>query len=185
MAGGMTAPQVVTMFTNSLEHRTNQVAGYYRNFLGRATDPYSVGWVAELMAGVSEQKVVEGILSSPEYLSSHTDPSLFVRDLYLEVLGRQGEDSGIAGWESALSSGTSQAAVVASFVESAEANDQIVDSLYTADLHRPREVGTSAVWTILLAQGFSAGDIASAIISSPEYASYATLQVVPAPDPIP
>ncbi len=169
MAGGMTAQQVAALFTNSLEHRTNQVTAFYREFLHRETDPFSAGWVAQLLSGVSEETVAERILSSPEYLSAHTDPSLLVRDLYLDVLGRQGEASGIAGWQSALAAGATPRAVVARFVESTEANDQIVASLYTADLQRPRELGTSGPWTTLLNQGTPAGTVATRIISSPEF----------------
>ncbi len=184
MSNGTTAQQVATLINNSPEHRTDQVAAFYSAFLHRGTDPYSVGWVQELESGVSEEKVAEGILSSNEYLSAHTDSSLFVHDLYLDVLGRQGEAVGIAAWEADLAAGMTQTAVVARFVESPEANDQIVESLYTADLNRQREGGGSATWTTLLAEGVSAGNVASGILSSPEFQSDSTPAGITVP-PIP
>ena len=169
MAGGMTTEQVAAGINNSPEHRTDQVAAYYAEFLHRATDPVSQGWVADLMNGMSEQAVVEGILNSPEYLASHTDPSLLVRDLYLDVLGRQGSDDELASGQAALASGMSAAAYIATFVEGSEANDQIVEDLYTAGLHRDREPGTSDLWTTMLAASDSASDITTGILSSDEF----------------
>jgi len=169
LAGGMPPRQVAVGFTNSLEHRINQVDAFSRAFLHRATDPMAMNWVAELMAGVSEQTVSEQILNSPEYQAAHTDPALMIRDLYLDVLGRQGTTAEIGGWQSALAAGATRESVVAGFVQSAEANDQIVASLYATALHRPREGQTAAIWTTLLEANKSASDVANGILSSPEF----------------
>ena len=169
MADGETAAQVSAGFVNSLEHRTDEVISYYQDFLHRATDPMAAGWVADLMNGKSEESVVQGILDSPEYLSAHTDPSLLVHDLYLDVLGRQGTTAEVAGWQAAIAAGTTPQSVVASIVTSPEANDQIVESLYTGWLHRQREGATADTWTTMLNANESATAVETGILASDEY----------------
>jgi fibronectin-binding autotransporter adhesin len=173
---GMTRQEVAVGFINSPEHRQDQVNAYYEEFLHRAPDPGSATWVNDLLSGVSEEDVVEGILDSPEYQSAHQDSTQFVQDLYIDVLGRQGESSGVSGWLTALASGTSREAVVAAFVQSTEAIDQVVDSFYTAYLHRQPEPVTSDIWVTMLEQpDGSASDVATGILSSPEFEQDATI----------
>ena len=173
---GMTRQQVALGFLNSLEHRQDEVHAYYEEFLHRAPDPTSAIWVNELQAGVPEAKVVEGFLDSAEYQSEHQDATLFVRDLYIDVLGRQGESAGLASWQSALTSGDSREAIVAAFVESVEADDQMVQSFYQAFLHRPREQGTTSThWvTMLESPSGSAAEAQAGILASAEYDRDAT-----------
>ncbi len=165
---GTSPLQVAERIINSPEHRTEQVTAMYADFLHRAADPGSAYWVGQLLAGVSERAVAEGILDSPEYQSSHADPTLLVRDLYLDVLGRQGDAGGVAYLQSALAAGATPASVVAYFVESPEANDQVVDGLYAAYLHRPRDAGAVAS-TNLLASDVPPAAVAASILSSPEF----------------
>ncbi len=172
LAGGMTPTQVAAGFVGSIEHRTDEVASYYESFLHRAADPSSVYWVDLLMNGASEQQVVEGFLASPEYQAEHADPSLYVRDLYLDVLGRQGSDQEVALGVGALAAGTSRTSLAASFVQSTEANDQVVDSLYVSSLHRQREGGTSSdYWTNELSRDVSAANVMLGILVSDEFVS--------------
>ena len=174
---GMTRQQVAAGFVNSPEHRRDQVDAYYEEFLHRAPDPTSAAWVDDLLAGASEESVVEGILDSPEYQTAHQDSSLFVTDLYIDVLGRQGGATELSGWQAALTKGTSRQQVVADFVQSTEAIDQIVESFYTAFLHRQREAVTSDSWVTLLEQpDGSATDVATGILSSPEFDQDATIR---------
>ena len=169
MDAGMPAGLVAFGFNNSLEHRTNEVVGYYRDFLGRGLDPTASFWIDRLMNGAPESAVVEGILGSREYNLAHANSTTFARDLYLEVLGRQGGDSEIQGWVDELATGMTRAQVVAGFVESYEANDAIVESLYSTALHRPREAGTSDYWVVLLGTRKSAAVVAACIESSDEF----------------
>ena len=167
---GTTRQAVAARFINSPEHREDQVYTYYEEFLHRAPDPTSADWINDLLSGVSEETVVEGFLDSPEYQSAHQDPSLFVNDLYIDVLGRHGEAADLTAWQATLAAGTSPEAIVARFVNSTEAIDQLVDSFYTSYLHRQPEQGTSAPWFNMLKQpDGSASDVASGILASGEY----------------
>jgi hypothetical protein len=170
MQSGMTRSEVAEGFINSPEDRQNEVNAYYEEFLHRVPDATAVSWVNDLEAGVSEQVVVEGILNSPEYQSEHQDPTEFVQDLYIDVLGRVGEGQGVTAWVSALDSGFTREQVVADFVQSNEAVDQLVDSYYTAFLHRQPEIGTSGSWFSLMeSSDASAGEVAAGILSSLEF----------------
>ncbi|WP_435011947.1 Ig-like domain repeat protein (plasmid) [Tundrisphaera lichenicola] len=167
---GATRTQVSQAFVNSTEHRQDQVAAYYHEFLNRTPDSSSTYWVNQLQHGVSEEQVVQGFLNSPEYQAAHKDPTLFVRDLYLEVLGRQGDEAGIAGWVGAMASGVARKSVTAAFVRSAEAAEQIVESFYVSYLHRPTGGVASNPWTLSLeTPGGSATKVAIGILASNEF----------------
>ncbi len=168
---GASSGQVAMGFINSAEHRTDEVYTYYSSILHRAPDPSSTHWVNLLESGVSEQKVIQAFINSNEYQSAHSDSSTYIRDLYLDVLGRQGSDAEVTSFQTKMTAGTSRQAVAASFVESAEAYDQVVDSLYTASLRRQREMGSSNYWTTKLSQGVSVGNVAVGILSSDEFIS--------------
>jgi hypothetical protein len=172
---GTTEQEVVMGFINSPEHCQDEVNCYYEEFLHRAPDPSSTVWVNELLAGVSEETITEDFLDSPEYQAANQDSTQFVENLYLDVLGRQGDSSEVAGWLTALASGTSRESVVASFVQSTEAIDQVVDSFYTAYLHRQAEPVSSDVWATMLEQPDGlASDVATGILASPEIDQDAT-----------
>jgi Domain of unknown function (DUF4214) len=179
MTAGLTQADVAEDFVNSAEHRQDEVNAYYEEFLHRAPDPTSAFWVDKLMNGVSEETIAAAILDSAEYQSAHQDSTVFVQALYTDVLGRVGEGEGVTGWVAALNTGTSRAQVVSDFIHSTEAIDQVVDSFYTAFLHRSRELGsTSAPWvTMLEAPDGSASDVASGILASPEFIQDATTAV--------
>jgi Bacterial Ig domain/Domain of unknown function (DUF4214) len=170
MNSGMTSQAVALGFVNSLEHRQDQVRAFYQEFLHRAPDPASAYWVNALRSGVSEETVAEGILNSAEYQRAHQDPALFIHDLYIDVLGRQGEPTGVAAWNAVLASGLSRQAIEADFVQSIEASHQIVNGFYAAYLHRPAEVVESDAYvTMLEAPGGSATDVALDILASSEF----------------
>ncbi|WP_435009062.1 MBG domain-containing protein [Tundrisphaera lichenicola] len=166
---GMTRPQVADRFVNSLEHRQQQVISYYQQFLHRAPDSRSVDWVHKLLAGVSEERVVKGFLASNEYQTAHADPDHFVHDLYLDVLGRQGEESGLAAWQSNLAAGMSRRAVEAYFVDSREPAEQLVTSFYASYLRRQPDPA-SKIWVAMLeAPGGSATDVVVGFLVSKEF----------------
>ena len=171
MTSGETRQGVAHDFVNSSEHRQDEVMAFYRDFLHRATDPFAIVWVNQLLAGVSEETVAAEILDSPEYqASSHGDSTTFVDNLYLDVLGREGDTAGVAGWEAELTSGADRAAVIASFVNSAEAIDQVVEGFYSAYLHRQPEAGTSSYWASMLGTvGGSVSDVAIGILGGSEF----------------
>ena len=169
MDQGLDREGVARGFVNSPEHRRQQVEGFYQAFLGRSTDPLAENWVDALLAGASEEAVAEAILNSAEYQSSHQDTAVLVHDLYLDVLGRQGEDSGVSEYVSAVASGVSRAAIVSRFVRSAEATDQILDGFYSSYLRRGRDPRSGSWAEQLNAPAGSASPVAIGILASDEF----------------
>src|SRR6185437_8885885 len=129
---GMTFQQVATGFMNSTEHRWDQVAYYYQDFLNRAPDTLAQFWVDGLQAGAGEPAVVQGIIASPEYQSQHATDTSYVGALYLQVLGRQGTAEELAFWDAVLASGMSRAGVASGFVHAPESQGRAVVGDYAS-----------------------------------------------------
>jgi hypothetical protein len=97
----------------------------YQAAFDRAPDAAGLGfWINFMDAGMSLNDVAAGFMASSEFKTmygenpSHAD---FVDKLYLNVLHRQGEPSGVAFWMTALDNpAISAASVLAAFAESHE-----------------------------------------------------------------
>ena len=170
IGSGMTIQQVAEGFVDSVEHRQDEVESYYEEFLHRTTDAGAATWVNAMLAGASEEDVAEAILDSPEYQAAHPDATGFIQNLYVDVLGRPADTAGVAVWQAALASGQARSAVVSDFVNSTEAVDQAVESIYGSLLHRQPEALISDQWADMLeAPNASVSDVAVGILSSPEF----------------
>src|SRR5262249_36301473 len=77
-----------------------QVANWYRRFLGREPDAGGLaGWVEGMRHGNSPEKTVAGILGSDEYYAksgNRTDG--FIRALYRDLLGREPTEAELMSW---------------------------------------------------------------------------------------
>jgi hypothetical protein len=177
--------------TPSSDAATAYVNSLYLAVLGRTGAASEVeSWLVKMNDGMTDQEVALGFVNSPEhrenqvttyygeFLHRAPDPAsiVWIDDLYIDVLGRDGEASGIASWQADLASGASRVAIEASFVESPEADGQMVQSFYTAFLHRQREPGTTSNgWVNMLeATNGSATDVAVGILASSEFDQDAT-----------
>ena len=170
MQTGTTIPEVAEGFVNSPEHRQDEVDSYYEEFLHRTPDSLAAGWVEDLLNGASEESVAEAILDSPEYQTAHQAPGALVQGLYQDILGRTPDAAGYADWNSALGSGVSPQEVIAGFVGSPEAIDQVIENYYEGYLHRQPDLPTSAAWAqVLESPNGSASDLAVSLLSSAEF----------------
>ncbi len=164
---GVSRRQVAHAVFDSVEHRQQEVAAYSKAFLGTSSLAGSDRLVRRLRRDGSEQAVVRSILNSPAYQSAHADPSLLVRDLYLEVLGQQPTSTEVAGWTSLLSAGLSRRVLVDRFVNSAAVDEQIVQSFYAIYLHtQPNAAEIRDATAILESRGGSATKLAVNILGS-------------------
>lgn len=111
-------------FTPDLE--AAQIARMYYTVLGRAPEFKGAhDWVETIMEpqNRSIQDLAPGFYNSEEFKIRYgegTSDVEFVRLLYRNVLGREGEQAGVDGWTQKLAAGGSRAEVVASISESAE-----------------------------------------------------------------
>jgi hypothetical protein len=129
-AGG-TPLQVAQGVWDSAEHRGMQVDQFYAAYLQRPAD--AVGrafWVNALLSGQGEDAVARDFLTSPECLRTHPDTTSYLTGLYEEVLGRDPDAVGLAGWQQAVQNGLSRAALADGFLNSAEAQVQRVELYY-------------------------------------------------------
>jgi hypothetical protein len=169
-SGQLTRAQVASDIVNSVEHRTAEVNEFYEVLLHRplntATDPGAGGWVQQLLNGVSEAAVVQGIMSSAEFQNDFADSAAFVQELYFAVLGRSASQQEINMVVAQLNSGTSRAAIEAGVVNSPESTERQVAGFYAAFLHRSPDPGAS-MWVNQLLAGTSASQVEINILTEP------------------
>lgn len=93
-------------------------------------------WIDSLEKGQSLQQIASRFRQSPEFSEKYGDltDGEFVRQLFRNILGREGAQGGIAFWQSKLEAGNSQALVLRQFSESPE-NRRKTDDLF-AEMHR-------------------------------------------------
>jgi hypothetical protein len=106
-----------------VDDHTAIVARMYDAALDRQADgPGIKGWTGALKGGLSLRAMADGFTGSAEFQMKHgtLDDVSFVRQLYRNVLDREGEQSGVDAWISGIRSGMSRADVVVGFSESQE-----------------------------------------------------------------
>jgi hypothetical protein len=121
----------------SAEGLTQVVDGFYVKLLGRqAVGGEASGWVSFLEQGATQEQVMAGIVSSPEFAShanalvggSNPDAN-FVQALYQVLLGRTGSTGEVAGWMGVLGS-MGRYGVASDFLSSQEFRSDVVRQLY-------------------------------------------------------
>lgn len=148
------------------------ISSLYQDLLGRiASQPEIAAWSA-LAAATPSEVIVADIMSTPEYHNG------FVNTVYQQFLGRLPDPAGLTGWSTAMSSGTLEEQVRASFASSPEyflkngANPvSFVEALYTNVLRRVPDPAGVAYWLGRLALGTSPLEVATGFVVGAEYAS--------------
>ncbi|MCR9127308.1 MAG: DUF4214 domain-containing protein [Rhodobacteraceae bacterium] len=142
MAGGAARAQVVLGFSDSAEFIRNtqaeadqwlaahtdavwsdDVYRLYQATLDRAPDLAGFrGWADSLGNGTPFSAAVTGFVASREFQNTYgvLDDAGFVDLLYRNVLGREGDAEGVAGWLGVLAAGGTREDVVAGFSQSPE-----------------------------------------------------------------
>lgn len=106
------------------EGYSDSVVRLYSAGLGR--DPEQNGfdfWINEYTSGRwSFSEMAAFFVTSPEFNASYgaLDQDGFIRQIYRNVLGREGEAGGVAYWNSQMTAGVSRATVLMRFAESPE-----------------------------------------------------------------
>jgi hypothetical protein len=140
LKGGLSRAEVLVGFSESPENidktrgaieeglwvRDDQaaiIARMYDTVLDRLPDaPGLLAWKGGLQGGMSLNQVADGFTNSPEFQAKYgaLDNEAFVKQLYLNVLDREGEPSGVEAWKGGLDGGVSRSQVVLGFSESPE-----------------------------------------------------------------
>lgn len=144
---GATRESVAASIYNSPEQRYNQVAAYYRKFLGRNGSVQEVqGFVNAFLNGSTENQVISTFLLSDEYQIANPPINLFITGLYNSLLNRAPDSAGLATYSQALRTGVTREAVVLSFLNSTEYCSDQVSAEYLAILGRGVDPSGSAFW---------------------------------------
>jgi hypothetical protein len=147
----------------------------YRDFLKREGDASGVGyWAGELQAGrLSRAAMVEAFLLSGEF-ETRVAP---IARLYLAFFGRVPDYPGLAGWSSALASGTALAVIADAFAASSEftstygslTDGAFIDLVYRNVLGRSADAAGHAFWLAeLSARRITRGGLMAAFSESEE-----------------
>ncbi|OWV57398.1 hypothetical protein CDZ98_15475 [Mameliella alba] len=139
----LTRERVLLLFSEGPEHRAktavalhdfedtrdittwaDDVYRLYRTIFDREPEPGGFeGWVRALASGsTSLPDVIENFMNSPEFQATYSDTTndAFVTLLYNNVLKRNPDPGGLAGWVEALDNGMERATLVRFFMESPE-----------------------------------------------------------------
>jgi hypothetical protein len=107
--------------------------------------------------------------SAPPTQVTGTPNERFVGQVYLDLLERPVDPSGLAAWTGALERGTTHAAAVQIIKDSPEYKTLVVQGYYRLYLHRIGEADGVRTWISLLDSGVSATRLREVFVSSPEY----------------
>jgi uncharacterized repeat protein (TIGR01451 family) len=98
-----------------------------------------------------------------------TPSERFVAQVYLDLLHRKPDPSGLAAWTGLLDRGFSRLAVTLLIEDSAEYRARVVTDLYTSLLRRPPDPNGLANFTGLLAAGATVPQVQAMLAGSAEY----------------
>jgi len=93
----------------------------------------------------------------------------YVKQVYLDLLSRPADPSGLASWSAFLDSGGSRLTFTQLMTSSTEYRADVFNALYLKYLHRPADQGGLNGFVNLLASGGTDEQVAAALIGSPEY----------------
>ncbi|MCU1351925.1 MAG: ExeM/NucH family extracellular endonuclease [Acidimicrobiales bacterium] len=99
--GTLTRQALATISATSDPWRGHYIARYYHDTLGRAPDTRGGGhWLTRLRNGATTTQVQAGFYASPEYFDGlgHSNITTWLRDLYVKLLGRHPDVSGLRYW---------------------------------------------------------------------------------------
>jgi hypothetical protein len=172
LQAGASRDQVVLWITQSLEYRTLRVEQLYQSYLGRPADTQALrDDIVALGAGETTDQLKADILGSDEYFAMRANGTMtgFFSALYTDVLGRSAKPSEIQGRIAGEPADASRTALASQFINSVEANNFLVQSLYQKYLHR--NVDSTGLNDLVQSRegGATEESVIAAILASDEY----------------
>ncbi|WP_170961228.1 DUF4214 domain-containing protein [Ectopseudomonas oleovorans] len=165
-----------------------EVAALYSAIFNRAPDQEGLNnWVNLIQGGASLTQTADGFVQHPVFTELYAGLTniQFVQQLYINVLGSEGDAKGIQNWVNLLASGVSKAQVVADFVKGALSVDldamlasgELTQAEYDAAVVRQDTLTNKANVGIYFAETFGA---ASNLNPATDTSTVAGLQADPA-----
>lgn len=97
------------------------------------------------------------------------DTEQFIKDLYVQILGREADQAGLADWLAYIQEGGSFREVYEGFIRSNEGRRHFVEELYLHLLGRSPKDGEEQVWLDALKNGASQTSVYQGFVGSEEY----------------
>lgn len=165
-----------------------EVAALYSAIFNRAPDQAGLNnWVNLIQGGASLSQAADGFVQHPVFTELYAGLTniQFIQQLYINVLGSEGDAKGIQNWANLLASGVSKAQVVADFVQGALSVDldamlasgELTQAEYDAAVVRQDTLTNKANVGIYFAETFGA---ASNLNPATDTSTVAGLQADPA-----
>ncbi|WP_303878345.1 DUF4214 domain-containing protein [Stutzerimonas kunmingensis] len=165
-----------------------EVAALYSAIFNRAPDQEGLNnWVNLIQGGASLSQAADGFVQHPVFTELYAGLTniQFVQQLYINVLGSEGDAKGIQNWANLLASGVSKAQVVADFVQGALSVDldamlasgELTQAEYDAAVIRQDTLTNKANVGVYFAETFGA---ASNLDPATDTSTVAGLQADPA-----
>lgn len=172
-SGRKTRDQVAADFLTSREFFGIEVDKFYLRFLDRQADPAGRQFfINKLVSGASEADVIVLIATSQEYLSrfGRTNES-FVRQLYVDILERQGEPAGVSAHVQALNLGIfTKEQIVGNFLASDEAYKGAIEFYFCCLLRQtPEPAEVRELFDILNLGIFDPREAKALVLGSEDY----------------
>lgn len=179
-SGARTRGNVIENFFSSGEFQGTiaPVARLYFAYFRRIPDYAGLThWIRYLRAGNSLDAISNAFAGSAEFAQAYggLTNAQFVTRVYLNVLGRQPDPSGLAHWTGQLNTGAmTRGQVMVGFSESAEfrndvANEVSVTMIYMGVLRRAPDPGGFSFWVDQADKGNSSLALINGFLASPEY----------------
>jgi Ca2+-binding RTX toxin-like protein len=133
----------------------------YQAALGRTPDYTGLqNWTDQLGSGTSFINVVTGFAASKELQNTYgpLDNTAFVEVLYRNVLDREADDAGLAGWTERLEGGQSRAQVLQGFSQSTEFRNSTSDQVIAYMLQQEGDTMTGGAGDDMLAGEIAADE---------------------------
>jgi hypothetical protein len=163
---------------SSSEASGTMVRHLYETLLGRDPQPSEgvISWYVDLQQGVRDEVVIGGIAASDEYfirLSQYVNnqPQMknWISGVYLDVLGRPIDPTGLSIWTNALNHGIPRVFITDEIVGSAEYQTHEINLAYQTLLHRPADPVGLFDSQQILNQGGTIEQVKAMLIGSDEY----------------
>jgi hypothetical protein len=169
---GASRQQVVAGIMSSTEYLTLEVTRLYLTYLRRQPDSAGLAAnVQSLQQGSTIRDLKANFLGSPEYFQTQGNSTNdgWLSAVYLDVLGRGIDPSGLANWTQQLNQGVSRTDVARSILLSSEANTLLVEGFYLQYLGRPSDPTGLQGFVSQLTAGVSEESVVQQIVTSDEF----------------
>ncbi len=167
-----------TTLDTSTEYYQVLVESFWQTYLKRQPNVSELtARVAELKAGASDQQLQSEILSSSEYVFNAThgsgDNSLWLNQVYIDLLGRNRDQAGSQGFLNGLNSSPptlTRPQVVGLILKSSEYQNDLITSFYAKYLDRTNPNASDvAFWVSVLNSGKTNEQIIAQFVASNDY----------------